>query len=248
MKKALFLVALLPMMSNAGFTSDDLTVGVLANFTASEYASDDKLSAFPLVLYDDDRLYFEGSEAGVYALKNQHHWVRVGLSYEGRSFDPDDAKTQALKGLNKRKGSVSVHASYTYINPKFGGIELKATTDVLDNSDGQTLSLAHRSRFKFYQDTLTIYPKFGLTWYSDDYNNYYYDISPQEAERTGVNGYTAKSGVSPFVAVSARYQFTPKVGLFANQRLEWLSSTQKNSPMVDDNTRLTTSLGLTYDF
>lgn len=226
---------------------DVLTVGALATFGTNDYAVDDKVSAVPLFLYDDDRFYAEGAEFGVYPLKNDNHWVRAGISYDGRQFDPNDTKTITLRGLDKRKSSVNAHASYMYITP-VGGFELKAATDILDKSNGQTLALAHRSRFKFYDDKLTIYPKFGITWYSDNYNDYYYGVSSTESARTGVRQYTAKSAISPFVAVSAKYRLHGNIGLFANQRVEWLSSTQKDSPLTDNSTKATTSMGVTYEF
>lgn len=238
----------LPIFSSAQEpTKDTLTVGALATFGTSDYAVDDKVSAVPLFLYDNGRFYAEGSEIGAYPFKNDKHWVRVGASYDGRNFNPDDAETPELRGLDKRKSSVNAHASYMYITP-IGGFELKATTDVLDKSGGQTLAVAHRSRFQFYDDKLTIYPKFGATWHSDDYNDYYYGVSADENARTGVRQYTAKSGISPFVAVSAKYRLHDKVGIFANQRVEWLSSAQKDSPLTDDSTKATTSVGITYDF
>ncbi|MDO4895885.1 MAG: MipA/OmpV family protein [Moraxella sp.] len=247
MKKSvlpLVFVALVPLLS---WADDALTVGALASFGSSKYAIDDKVSAVPLFLYDNDRFYIEGTEMGTYPLKNDTHWVRVGVSYDGTNFDPNDAKQPALRGLDKRKSSVNAHASYMRITP-IGGFEAKATTDILDKSGGQTLSLAHRSRFKLNDNKLTIYPKFGLKWHSNDYNDYYYSVSNQESTRTGVSQYTAKSSISPFVSVSARYQLFDKVGLFANQQVEWLSSTQKNSPLTDDTIDTITNVGITYGF
>lgn len=240
---SLITLSCLPMFSSA---KEPLTVGALAAFVASDYAVDDTVYAVPLFLYDDDRLYAEGTEFGAYPFKNDKHWVRVGVSYDGKNFDPDDAKG-TLRRLDQRKASVAAHASYMYITP-IGGFEFKAATDILDKSGGQTLALAHRSRFKFYDDKLTIYPKFGVEWHSNDYNDYYYGVSSAEADRTGVRQYTAKSGFAPFVAVSARYRLHDKIGLFANQRIEWLSSTQKDSPLTDDSTKSITRVGITYDF
>lgn len=247
MKTALFLSVALLALPICSFAKDTLTVGALASFGSSEYATDDKVSAVPLFLYDDDRFYVEGTEAGVYALKTNQHWVRAGLNYDARSFNPHDGKTAQLKSLDKRKSSINAQASYMYIT-SVGGFEIKASSDVLDKSGGQTLSLAHRSRFVMLDDKLTIYPKFGVLWHSDDYNNYYYGVSEREANRTGLRPYTAKSSVSPFVSVSARYKLSNKVGVFAHQGVEWSSSAQKNSPLTDDSLSTTTRVGLTYDF
>lgn len=232
----------LPIDPNAS-----LTAGMLAVFNDSDYATDDKVGVLPLFLYDNNRLYIEGAEAGVYAYKDEKHWLRGGITYDGRHFDPSDAKTQTLKTLDKRKTSINAHASYMYITP-VGGFELKASTDILDRSDAQTVSFAHRSKFVLMNDQLTIYPKFGVTWHSDDYNAYYYGVSAKEATKTGLSPYSAQSGYSPFVSVSAKYQFNKRWGLFGSQHMEWLSSAQKNSPLTDGKIKSTTRFGLTFQF
>ncbi|OPH39287.1 MltA-interacting protein precursor [Moraxella lacunata] len=252
MKKSLLSLALLSLSLSTHAQSDTsaldgLTIGALASFGSHAYATDDKVGAVPLVLYDNDYFYAEGSELGFYAHKDSENWFRVGAGYESRHFEPDDATTTALKGLNSRKSSANIVLSYMRITP-VGGFEIKAGTDMMDRSGGQTVSLAHRSLFKFADDKLTVYPKFGVNWYSDDYNQYYFGVSEQESTKTGIDTYTAKSSYSPFVSVSGKYQFTDHIGAFANTKAEWLSSTQKDSPLTDDKVDIGANVGLTYTF
>lgn len=222
-----------------------LRLGVNATYNATAYHAKDPVSVMPQAFYDNHRWYIEGAEAGFYPYKDNKHHVRAGLTYDGRNFDPSDADTPELSKLDKRKWSALAHASYMYITP-YGGLKAKATTDVLDRHDGQTVSLSHLSRFN--KDAWTVYPEFGATWHSKDYNQYYYGISDAEALRTNDSAYQADSGWSPFVTATVNYQVTPKVSAFFNQRVEWLSSTQKNSPMTDDKIDSKTRLGLNYHF
>lgn len=226
--------------------NETLTIGALATFGQSEYAVDDKTGIAPLFLYDNNRLYLEGTEAGFYAYKDHQHWLRGGLSYDTRHFDPDNA-TGLLKGLDERKTSVNAHASYMYISP-IGGFEFKVATDVLGRSNAQTFTVAHRSKFDVLDNTLTIYPKIGATWHSKDYNNYYYGVSAKESALVDIAPYTAKSSYSPFVSVSAKYKITQHLGLFGSQHVEWLSATQKDSPLTDDKLKSIARLGITYTF
>lgn len=226
---------------------EELTAGVLATFSASEYDVDDKLSAVPLFLYDNNRVYFEGHEAGVYPYKDDKHWLRAGVSYDGQHFTPKDANTAELQKLDKRKISANALVSYMYISP-IGGLEVKAMTDVLDRSGGQMVSLAHRGRFILADEKLTIYPKVGVTWHSKDYNQYYYGVLTNESAHSGVAAYDAKDSFSPFVSVSAKYRFLGNFGIFANGRVDWLSSTQKNSPMTDNSSKSSINIGVTYSF
>lgn len=224
-----------------------ITAGVLASIRQSAYHTDDSVTAIPLFLYDNNRYYLEGSDAGFYPYKDNKHWVRVGINYDRLHFNPKDAKTSDLQGLDKSHASINTHISYMYISA-IGGIEAKIATDVLGRSDGQTAHLAHRSKFDLLDEKLTIYPKMGVVWHSKKYNDYYYGVSDQEAIRTNVRSYKAKDGVSPFISVSGEYKFTDKMGVFANVRHDWLSSAQKNSPMTDDKTETYFNVGLTYDF
>lgn len=46
-----------------------LTVGALASIHQSAYHVDDKITAVPLFLYDNNRFYLEGTDAGFYPYK-----------------------------------------------------------------------------------------------------------------------------------------------------------------------------------
>lgn len=224
-----------------------LTAGVLATFGSNGYAVDDNVSAVPLVLYDNNRLYAEGAEFGALPYKDDKNWLKVGVTYDGTNFNPKDANTPALRLLDERKVSVNAHVSYMHITP-VGGFEVKAMTDVLGRSSGQKITLAHRSKFELLDDKLTLYPKFGVTWQSDKYNEYYYGVSADESVRSGVQQYTIKDSVAPFVGVGAKYQINEQWGLFGNQHAQWLSSSQQDSPLTDDKVNVSTHLGLTYTF
>ncbi len=222
-----------------------LTIGASATYNADAYRTDNSLIVLPQAFYDNNRLYIEGAELGAYPYKDDKHHIRVGLSYDGRSFDPSDADSSELKLLDKRDASALAHVSYMRVTP-VGGFRAKLTTDLLGKHDGQTLSLAHISRFS--HGDLTVYPSVGVTWQSKDYNQYYYGVSAAESARSGVAAYEAKSSWSPFISATAQYQATDHVSVFANQRLEWLSSTQKDSPMTDGSLSSTTRLGVNYRF
>lgn len=229
----------LPIDSNAR-----LSAGVNLGYTVSGYDADNTTDVLPQVFYDNNRFYIEGSEGGFYAYKDNTHQARLGLTYDGRSFDPDDAHGE-LQGLDERKNSIMAHASYMYVSP-IGGFRMKAATDVSNRHDGTTVTLSHLS--KFGSGKATIYPQIGVTWRNEDYNNYYYGVSSDESARTGVTAYHAKSSINPFVSATLFYDITDNVTIIGNQRLEWLSDEQKNSPMTDGEISSTTRIGVNYKF
>ena len=229
----------LPIDPDATFSA-----GMSVTHLSSAYDADAQTFVLPQAFYDNNRVYIEGTEAGIYPYKDNRHHLRAGISYDGRNFDPEDAHGN-LAQLNERKSSALAHISYMYLSP-IGGLRAKATTDLLDKHGGQTLSLAHVS--KFTKDDWTIYPSFGATWRSEDYNNYYYGVSDAESVRSGVAAYQAKSSWSPFVSATVNYQATPRISVFINQNIEWLSDTQKSSPMASDDIESRTRVGFNYQF
>lgn len=249
--KSVMALALLPLASvspDSQLPIDKdarLTLGVSATYNATAYKADNNISYFPVGSFDNNHLYIEGAEAGFYPYKDSNDQVRIGLSYDGREFRPDDADDAVMKNLDKRDWSVLAHASYMHITP-YGGFKIKAATDVLSRHDGQTVSLSHLS--KFNKDKLTIYPEIGAVWQSKDYNQYYYGVPADESTRTGIVQYDAKSGVMPFVAATATYKINDHFSVFGNQRVEWLSSTQKDSPLTDGSVDSKTRFGVNYTF
>lgn len=225
-------------------TDATLRLGLNVGYVADAYRTDNAISVLPQGFYDDNRWYIEGSEAGFYPYKDNKHHARIGVTYDGSSFDPDDADT-TLQGLDERKESILAHASYMYISP-IGGLKAKVATDVLSRHQGTTVTLSHISRFT--KDKFTIYPSFGAIWRDKNHTNYYYGVSTQESARTGISAYQADDSVSPFAAVMVNYDLNDKIDLFAHQRIEWLSSTQKDSPLVDGSLDSTTRVGINYKF
>jgi outer membrane protein len=201
----------------------------------------------PQAFYDNNRFYIEGSEAGYYPYKDAQNEWRLTASYDSRSFDPDDASTAALKGLDERKWSAMVGTSYMRITP-YGGFKAQLETDALGRSDGTSAKVAHLSRFKAMDDKITIYPELGLQWYNDKYNNYYFGVSEQESLRTGIKTYNADSSITPYINVSASYAISPRWSAFISQHLEYLSDEQKDSPLVDNRVDSKTKIGFNYQF
>lgn len=224
-----------------------LKVGLNASANQYAYHQDDNVTVLPQAFFDNNRVYIEGAEAGVYGYKDAQNEWRATLGYDGRSFSADDAGTPALRGLDDREWSLMAGTSYMRITP-YGGFKAQVETDVLGRNEGTAIKLAHLSKFKLMDDKVTLYPELGLQWYDDKYNDYYFGVSQKEALRTGLKPYQADSGVNPYLNISANYTFSPRLSGFVSQHLEYLSDTQKDSPLVDDNFDSKTKIGFNYQF
>ncbi|MCL1622802.1 MipA/OmpV family protein [Moraxella sp. Tifton1] len=226
-------------------TNARLSIGLnVSKHSANAYKANSTFVIAPHGFYDNHRWYIEGGEAGFYPYKDKHHHARIGMSYDGTMFEPKQAEP-ALQNLTKRQASVMAIASYMYVSP-IGGFRAKIAKDALSRHEGMTITLSHISRFN--KDKMTVYPSFGMVWQDKKYNAYYYGISNDESQRTGVVAYDPNDGVIPFASVLVNYDLNDKTTLFASQRIEWLPKAIKDSPMVDDEIVGITRLGINRKF
>lgn len=222
-----------------------LKAGLNASFNNAEYNTSETMTVMPQFFYDNNRLYAEGSEAGVYGFKDNKNQLRFGLTYDGQSFDPEDSEDNHVKKLNERKWSALAGASYMHITP-IGGIKLKVATDILDRHSGTVVTLAHLTKFNV--NKWTIYPELGLKWNDESYNDYYYGVSQKESEKSGLPAYQAESSVNPYANLTGNYAFDDHLSGFISQHIGYLADTQHDSPMVDSRTDLVTRVGFNYQF
>ena len=88
---------------------------------------------------------------------------------------------------------------------------------------------------------------FGLSWRSENLNNYYYGVRAKEAT---ANRTVYKSGnsVNPYAGVVLDYQLAERWSIFSMFRNEWLGNEITDSPIVDQDSKISLILGLLYCF
>lgn len=228
----------------------ELSVGVNVMAVKSAYDMEDstEVRVLPGAFYDNNKFYVRGAvrgaQAGAYIINDGVNQLSAYAKLAGSEFDPDDANG-ALQGLDERKASAEAGLSYQR-RIAIGGIRAQFGADVLDRSGGNTGRLTYLTRYS--KDKLTVYPSIGFEYHDAAYNEYYYGVSEEESAKTGVAAYKSNSSLSPYINISANYDFNDKWAGFANQSLSYLSNEQYDSPMVDSRTEATTKLGLLYKF
>ena len=198
-------------------------------------------SVLPTAFFDNDKVYIEGDEAGVYLLNDDQNQLRLNVDYDGNSYDP----TGELSGLDRRKWSVMAGGSYMRITP-FGGLKAQVGTDVLSRSKGTVATASYVAEIN--KDKWSFYPEIGLQWNDAQYNQYYYGVSQAESQRTGIQAYKANSSVSPYIGLSSNYNFSKHWSVFGTLDVEYLSNQQADSPMVAHRTDINPSIGIKYKF
>lgn len=203
---------------------------------------DSQTQIYPAVFYEKNKFYIHGNQLGVNLIKDNKQELALNALYSGESYDADDA-TGAYQGLDDRDNSIMLGASYQHRVP-YGALRGQVATDVSGNSDGTIARVSFGTRIPVQDWTLL--PNIGLQWQDDKYNDYYYGVTAQESARTGIAQYTAKSSIQPFASLTASYQLTPLINLFATPSVTYYADEINDSPKIDSRTSWATTLGITY--
>lgn len=247
MKIATFVPLFGLVLGSASVYADDdqqptLTVGMEYSVDFQTYKGQRTYhTVLPTVFYDNNKVYAEGDEAGVYLINDDKNELRLNGYYDGNSYDP----TGELKGLDQRKWSVMAGASYMRITP-YGGLKAQVGTDILSRSKGTVITASYVAELKHNQ--WSFYPELGLQWNDAKYNQYYYGVSESESKRTHIQAYDAKQSINPYASMAINYRFSKHWSAFSTLEVTYLSKEQADSPMTERRTGINPSIGFNYSF
>ncbi|HEJ9097154.1 TPA: MipA/OmpV family protein [Serratia odorifera] len=224
-----------------------LGVGVVSSQKA--YKSIDRdTSVMPLLHVDNRYFHFFGTGLelklpGLALSETQR--LNFGLigRYDGAGYHADDSPV--LDGMAERKGGlwggvriewqtalVNLHADWTH--------------DVSGNSKGQQIALAADRSWRI-GDSVTLTPRFGLTWHDDKYTDYYYGVRAEEA-RAGRPAYQGEAGIDVEIGMRAIYAFNPHHAVMFDVQATRLSTEIGDSPITERTTENRFFLGYAYYF
>ena len=203
-----------------------------------------KNSVLPIPLVDITykKLYVQGIQAGYWFVDNKK-WdfgVRTGIVFE--SLDPDDSPY--LTGMEERKPSIQGGLVFGWKPGKFR-LTTAANTDLLNRSNGQQVSVDFSRMWQFHGRAVGVMPSIGLVWQSSNFVDYYYGVTPEEAQpgRPPFGGHSAinfRSSVLAYLFVSHRIRF---IALVDVQRLD---NEIIESPIVEGRRSILGLFGVTY--
>ena len=217
-------------------------VGVL-NSPYKDYDRD--VYPVPVITYEGDNFWFRGLGGGYYLWNDQADKLSIMAYYDPMHFKPGDSDDWRLKQLDKRKSSMMAGLSYVH-NTQYGFLRTSIAADALDNSNGYIWDLAWL--YRYTNGGLTLTPGIGVEYTSENYNDYYYGVSRREANRSGLDRYSADDGWNPYLALTASYEFTQDWNVYGTGRYTRLSDEIKDSPMVEKSWAGAFSVGVTYSF
>jgi outer membrane protein len=206
---------------------------------------DRQFMPIPIVTYQGDRFFISGQGAGLHIINSDTHVLSFNIDYSPLSFKPADSSDPAMKKLDKRRSTAMAGMEYQY-NADWGTVSGNVATDVLGYSDGVLVGVGYQYAFQFGK--LQLVPGVGMQWQSRSFNDYYFGVSQQESQRSGMSAYRVKSGVSSYVSLASYYALNDRWQLFLMGNYEQVSDTVKDSPMVGRDYSVAVATGVLYKF
>ncbi len=224
----------------------DYQLGAGLHFDRQEYKGMDiEPVPFPIMHAETEHFYLHGLEAGGYLLKTPSHQVTLGISYMPLSFDASESDNTKMKKLDDRDASAFANLGYRF-NCDWFSVGAKISTDISGKSEGMLADVNILKRFTVQGFGIT--PMVGVTWASANFNDYYYGVSRAESARSKLRAYSPDADTSAYARVLADYNFTDHLSVWVETSIRSMSSEVKDSPMVDESTRLGFGAGINWRF
>lgn len=205
---------------------------------SSPYEDEDLHSDFiPLLTYSGETLFLAGTKAGIHAYKSENWRANLYAGYRFAGYNDDEK--DYLKGMG-REDSVDGGFDLTRVTA-LGDFTFDAASDISSNHNGQVLSF-NWSRY-YDHGPWKVLPWVGVSWYSQDYNQYYFGVRTEEVLPDRPR-YRVDESTSFRIGSDIRYAIDSRQFLTFNIEYERLGDTIYDSPIVDEQDIL--KLGLNY--
>jgi len=224
-----------------------LGLGVVVS--SAEYAGEDRrVRAVPLISYESDRWFWRGIGGGMHLYRDQGFSLDATLSARFSGIEKKDfgVRELAARGIKRdlledRDDSFDLGLAAGW-SGDFGKLELGLKADVGGASKGYEGTLKYGYPIKLGGGT-RITPHVGASLMSKKMANYYYGTLAAEVAR-GVVKYEPGSAVTPVIGVDLMHPINRDWMLMGGLSYRSLPSKIKDSPLVDKDTKGTTSLML----
>lgn len=214
------------------------SLAITGRTQTSPYVGQDFHSdVIPMIAYTGTTFFLAGTKAGIHAYTSDQWRVNVYGAYRFAGYDD---KENEYIGDIKRDDAIETGIDVTWVHD-LGDFTLDVSSDTSSTHNGQVLS-AFWSR-KYVHDRWHVLPWVGVTWYSHDFNRYYYGIEPSEATDERPVYYSDES-TSFRIGTDLRYQIDHIQYLTFNIEYERHDNAIYNSPIVNEQDVL--KLGINY--
>jgi outer membrane protein len=161
--------------------------------------------------------------------------------------DPDSFKVKStINGQTINKGHQAPIGLGTFQDTPIGAFFLNAYHD-FGQSKGNLLELNYFAEIELISKVV-LYPQVGIERQSGSFANYFYGVTPGEAQITGYKAYTASGSNNPLAGFLLEIPVAEDwyVNLYGKRK--WLGSGVNNSPVLTRSFQDTMFIALAYRF
>lgn len=222
------------------------SLGLAVVAQKSPYAGyDTDVLPVPVINYEGRKFHFRGGSIGYTLFDNEKTEVSLLAKPHVMRFKRKDTDDLQLRQLDNRNLSAMAGAAVRHTAP-WGVLQANVLAEVSGHGGG----IAADAKYAYPIPTgkVVLIPGVGVNYASSALNDYYFGISAEEAQRSGLARYRAGSGVAPYMDVTALMPLGAHWTATASLRRTLLSSAVKDSPMTRGDHMDTALLALTYGF
>jgi outer membrane protein len=161
--------------------------------------------------------------------------------------DPDSYKVKStINGQTINKGYQVPIGLGTFQDTPIGAFFLNAYHD-FGQSKGNLLELNYFAEIELFSKVV-VYPQVGMERQSGSFANYYYGVTPGQAQITGYRAYTASASNNPLAGFLLEIPVADDwyVNLYGKRK--WLGSGVNSSPVLSRSFQDTMFMALAYRF
>ena len=205
---------------------------------------DDQSTSLPYIKYRYQDFYIEGINIGYNLYKTEQSSIELLATprfYEVKQSFADDGE---LNGIDETKPTYLAGVSAQYqLGP--ATLTMQLLSDIQE-SDGYEFILSASKPFKPHAN-VTIAPSIGVTYQSDELVDHFYGV---QANEVAINRplYQADASLNPHLSVTAIWQASKHIQLLGQIKYEQLGDGITDSPIVDEDSIITSVIGAVYLF
>lgn len=249
MKKLLLAGYFMASLFCATSIAGQWSAGAVALLQSNPYSGGEGgVSVFPAIAYQGEKFVLRGPFADYYLVGGERALpslsITVGISPNQLEVDNDPD----LLGIDDR--DTSILGGLRYTRPLWNGsLSASLVTDLTNEHQGQRAVVGwQRSVFAAKNRKWQVQAGVEVEYLTEDYANFYFGVSEEEAARSAFTAYETGNVVQPSLTLNGYYNFNKRWQLIANVGWQFLASDIKDSPIVDESGVPTGLVGIIYNF
>jgi outer membrane protein len=226
------------------------SVGALVITDSQPYTDADGIvRVLPSVVYRGERLEVLGPLVRYRLFRNEWWDVHAIGAVEFSPYEEDDSPV--LNGLDEPDPTLIAGVTGRFsLEPLLGkplSLTVSTEGDVLGEHGGYQATFGASYRLGSPRQTFSGGLGAGVLLQDENWTNYFVEV-PLARQTETRPAYEASSSVNPYLALRVMIRFNRNWSLMGLARLEWLDDSYTDSPLVSDDTRTITFVGLNYSF